>query len=226
MLRGARARHVREVLGVVVGDEVRVGVVRGGRGLGRVTEITDEAVVLRCQVGDAPPAPWLDVVLAVPRPKVLARVLEALASFGVRRIDLVNAWRVDRSYFASPKLATEALRASLWTGCEQGATTWLPEVTVRPLLVPFLDEVLAPRLAGEPRRVRLLAHPSAPGLEHAPSGAEGVTVAIGPEGGWIAAELDSFAALGFHTVAIGPAVLRVETAVAALWGQLCLWRRL
>ncbi len=110
VLRGARARHVREVLGVVVGDEVRVGVVRGGRGLARVTEITDEAVVLRCRVGDAPPAPWLDVVLAVPRPKVLARVLEALASFGVRRIDLVNAWRVDRSYFASPKLAAEALR--------------------------------------------------------------------------------------------------------------------
>jgi 16S rRNA (uracil1498-N3)-methyltransferase len=51
-------------------------------------------------------------------------------------------------------------------------------------------------------------------------------VAVGPEGGWIASELASFAALGFTPVALGPAVLRVEAAVAALVGQLWLWRRL
>jgi 16S rRNA (uracil1498-N3)-methyltransferase len=227
VLRDARARHAREVLGVAVGDELRVGVVRGPRGSARVEAVGDE-VVLACTLEDGvAAAPAVDVILAVPRPKVLSRTLEALASFGVRRVDLVNAWRVDKSYFGSPRLIGAEIDAALRLGCEQGSTTWLPEAAVHPLLVPFLDEVLAPRLAAEPRRRRLLAHPEAPGLEQAlPAGAEEVVVAIGPEGGWIASELASFAALGFHMVAIAPAVLRTETAAAALLGQLALWRRL
>jgi 16S rRNA (uracil1498-N3)-methyltransferase len=226
VLRGARGRHAREVLGARPGQALRVGVVRGARGVGVVELVGEDEVVLACRLEEAaPPEPWLDVVLAVPRPKVLARVLEALASFGVRRIDLVNAWRVDRSYLGSPRMAPAALRDVLLTGCEQGSTTWLPELAVRPLLVPFLHDVLGPRLAAEPRRRRLLAHPVAPGLEQTPAG-ETVVLAIGPEGGWIAAELASFAALGFQMVAAAPAVLRVETALAALVGQLFLWRRL
>jgi RsmE family RNA methyltransferase len=119
------------------------------------------------------------------------------------------------------------LHEALRLGCEQGATTWLPDVAVHPLLVPFLTGELAARLHAEPRRRRLIAHPSAPGLEHAlPAGEAELVVAIGPEGGWIEAELRSFAALGFQPVAIAPSVLRVETAAAALLGQLALWRRL
>jgi RsmE family RNA methyltransferase len=227
-LGAAAARHAREVLGARVGAELRVGVPRGGRGRGRVVEVGPAAVVLDVELDEPPPAPpWLDVVLALPRPKVLTRTLELLASFGVRRIDLTNAWRVDKSYLGSPRLDPDAIAAALRAGCEQGAHTWVPELSVHPLLVPFLEGTLGPRLAAEPRRRRLLAHPSGPGLEHAvPAGPNDVTVAVGPEGGWIAAELASFAALGFQLTAIAPAVLRVEAAVAALYGQLALWRRL
>jgi RsmE family RNA methyltransferase len=227
VLRGRRARHAREVLRVAPGDELRIGVARGPRGLGRVLDVAEDAVTLACRLeGEAPPPPWLDVILAVPRPKVLVRALEALASFGVRRIDLVNAWRVDKSFFGSPKLDAAALHEALVLGCEQGGVTWLPEFEVRPLLVPFLGEVLGPRLGAEPDRRRLLFHPSAPGLENVPLAGGRVVAAVGPEGGWIARELESFAALGFLPVSLGPAVLRVEAALAALAGQLWLWRRL
>jgi RsmE family RNA methyltransferase len=226
VLTGRRARHAREVLRVATGRELRVGLVRGPRGVGRVIAVGEE-VVLECAWETASPAPpWLDVVLAVPRPKVLARALEALASFGVRRVDLVNAWRVDKSFFGSRRLDDAAVREALVLGCEQGGLTWLPEVEVHPLLVPFLEETLAARLAAEPERKRLIAHPAAPGMEHAPLGDAPVALAVGPEGGWIAPELASFARLGFTPVALGPSVLRVEPALAALVGQLWLWRRL
>jgi RsmE family RNA methyltransferase len=226
VLRGRRARHAREVLRVAEGQPLRVGRVRGPRGVGRVIAVGDE-VILDCAFDEvAPPPPWLDVILAVPRPKVLTRVVEALASFGVRRLDLVNAWRVDRSFFASHRAGDEALAEALRLGCEQGGHTWLPEVAVHPLLVPFLRDTLAPRLAAEPRRVGLLAHPAAPGVENVPVADRPVVLAVGPEGGWIASELSSFAALGFHAVSAGAAVLRVETALPALVAQLWLWRRL
>ncbi len=172
------------------------------------------------------PRPPVELILAVPRPKVLPRVLETAASLGVARIDLVNAWRVDRSYFASPRLAADELAAALRLGCEQGATTWVPDIELHALLMPFLegDAGRWPAAAH-----RIIAHPRASSpIENAvPPGARSpILVAIGPEGGWIDRELASFAALDFRAVTLGPAVLRVESAVAAVLAQIQLLRRL
>jgi 16S rRNA (uracil1498-N3)-methyltransferase len=40
-------------------------------------------------------------------------------------------------------------------------------------------------------------------------------LAVGPEGGWTAAELALFAGTGWHSASLGPRILRVETAVIA-----------
>ena len=75
----------------------------------------------------------------MPRPKALARVIETCAAFAVRRIDLTNAWRVDKSYLRSPKLAAEALAHCGAARREQGATTHLPEIAVHERLMELLD---------------------------------------------------------------------------------------
>ena len=221
-----RARHLREVLRARPGQTVRAGVVRGATG--RAEVLADEgrmrlAVTLDGAAGTRPP---VELVLAVPRPKALPRALETAASLGVARIDLVNAWRVDRSYFASPRLAAGELAASLRLGCEQGATTWVPDIELHPLLMPFLETAAARWPAAAHR---IIAHPraGAPIESAVPPGARSpILIAIGPEGGWIDRELDSFAALDFRAVTLGPAVLRVESAVAAVLAQVQLLRRL
>ena len=50
-------------------------------------------------------------------------------------------------------------------------------------------------------------------------------LAIGPEGGWIERELETFVERGFKPVSLGAPILRVEAAVAAALGQLLLLQR-
>jgi 16S rRNA (uracil1498-N3)-methyltransferase len=220
-----RAQHLRTVLGVEVGSTVRAGVIGGATGTGRVTAI-DAAGGVTLQVAlDAPALPPLDVelVLAVPRPKVITRTIEIAASFAVRRIDLTNAWRVDKSYLRSPRLAPEALALAARIGAEQGATTHVPPITVHERLMSLLDARYPAGAKGS--ALRLVAHPGAPPIEAAVTESAPIELAIGPEGGWIERELDTFVARGFRPVSLGAPILRVEAAVASTLGQLLLLRR-
>ena len=222
-----RAQHLRDVLGVRVGQQVRAGVLGGGIGAAEVVSDDGAAIALRLVLAQpAPPPLDVELVLAVPRPKVIARVVETCAAFAVRRIDLTNAWRVDKSYLRSPRLEPEALHAAARLGAEQGATTHLPELAVHERLMTLLDARFA---APGPRR--LIAHPGAPPLERAIDGApfsrsHPAVLAIGPEGGWISRELDTFVARGFAPISLGAPILRVEAAVATALGQLLLLDRL
>ncbi len=213
-----RAKHLREVLGARAGVRVRAGVIAGGLGHAEVLADDGDAITLRLAIeGLPPPQLAVDLVLAVPRPKVVTRVIEACAAFAIRRIDLTNAWRVDKSYLRSPRLAAAALAHAARIGAEQGATTHLPAIAVHPRLMRLLDDRFA-----APGGTRLIAHPGAPPLERVMGP---VTLAIGPEGGWIERELETFVARGFAPVSIAAGILRTETAVAAALGQLALLLR-
>jgi RsmE family RNA methyltransferase len=222
-LADRRAGHLRSVLGAGVGARLRAGVIGGGIGSAELVADDGTAITLRLALTEpAPPPLPIELVLAVPRPKVLSRVVEAAAAFGVARIELTNAWRVDKSYLRSPRLAPDALVLAARLGAEQGGTTHLPAIAVHHRLMALLDA----RWPGPPD-VKLLAHPGAPPIETAitaPATAP-LTLAIGPEGGWIAREVETFIARGFSPVSLGAPILRVETAVAAALGQLLLLRR-
>jgi 16S rRNA (uracil1498-N3)-methyltransferase len=229
-LRDRRAQHLRSVLGAEVGSHVRAGVIGGGTGSAELLADDGAAITLRLALTEPAPAPLpIELVLAIPRPKVATRVVEAAAAFGVLRIELTNAWRVDKSYLRSPRLAPEALALAARLGAEQGATTHLPAITVHHRLMALLD-ARWPGHGSDTPAVKLIAHPGAPPIEAAvmePPGPQALlALAIGPEGGWIAREVDTFIARGFSPVSLGAPILRVETAVAAALGQLLMLERL
>jgi len=131
LIGGRRARHLVEVLRVAPGQRVRAGVIGGATGDAEVLAVAGDQISLRVTLSGPVPTPQpVDLVLAVPRPKVLSRVLQHAAAYGVRRIDLVNAWRVDKSYLGSSRLDDDALALALRLGAEQGMTTHLPAVAV------------------------------------------------------------------------------------------------
>jgi RsmE family RNA methyltransferase len=222
VLADRRAEHLRRVIGIAVTQTVRAGIV--GAGMGTAELISDDGTTMCLGLTITAPASEplpIDLVLAVPRPKVLTRVIEMAAAFGVARIDLTNAWRVDKSYLASPRLAPAALAYAVRFGAEQGATTHEPPVAIHDRFMALLD---ARWPAGGPPGTRLVAHPGAPPIEAAFAPGP-LVLAIGPEGGWIQRELDTFVERGFQPVSLGSPILRVETAVAAALGQLLLLQR-
>ena len=214
-LTGRRLRHVREVHRAKSEDELTVGVADGRIGRGRVAFIDDDVMEMEVTLDRDPPPPLpLTLILAVPRPKVLNRVIAGAASLGIKRIFLINAWRVEKSYWASPRMSPENLRTQSILGLEQGRDTMLPTIETRRLFRPFVEEEL-PSIAAGTRG--LVAHPHAPGVA---ATSAPVTLAVGPEGGWIEPELASLQRAGFEPAGFGPRALRVETFVAYAAGVL------
>src|SRR5688572_27101336 len=95
-LTGRRRAHVMNVHRAAAGDELVVGRLGGKIGKGVVTGLDDDAVEMRVTLDRDPPAPLpVTLVLAMPRPKVLNRVIASVTALGVKRIVLINAWRVE-----------------------------------------------------------------------------------------------------------------------------------
>jgi RsmE family RNA methyltransferase len=215
-----RARHILLVLKAGVGATVRVGLLAGPLGLATVVRVDGERVVLSCEFdGTRPEPPRLDVLLALPRPKVLGRLWSQLAALGVGRIVLVNAARVERCYFDSHVLSPENYRPRLIEGLQQARDTLLPEVLVRRRFRPFVEDELN---ALFPAGLRLVADPAGerrigdffPKADDA--AAPRVLLAVGPEGGWVPFELELLRAHGFEIAGMGRRTLRTDTACIGL----------
>lgn len=216
-LGGRRAAHVREVQRAAPGDELRVGLVDGELGSARVLSVADDAVVLEVELGTPPPAPLaVTLVVALPRPPSLRRILQQGTALGVKEFVLLHTRRVEKSYWQSHGLEGEALRGQLLLGLEQARDTVLPRIELRRRFRPFVCEELPARLENS---TGLVAHPEAG--THCPRAPDApVTLVVGPEGGLLPHELDLLCEQGCQPVALGRRVLRVETAVVALLARL------
>jgi 16S rRNA (uracil1498-N3)-methyltransferase len=216
-LRDRRFLHIRDVHRAKPGDVLRVGRVDGRMGTGVITAMNDLSLDLAVDLREEPPPPLaLKLFLALPRPKFLAKVLQTATSLGVKEIVLFNSYRVDKIYWSCQQIKPEEMRASCLLGLEQARDTILPKIELRPRFKPFVEDEMPSRIAGTEA---LLAHPVANrdcprGLTHP------LSLAIGPEGGFIDYEVKKLEEAGFETVKLSPRILKVETAVATLIGRL------
>ncbi|MCY1277079.1 RNA methyltransferase, RsmE family [compost metagenome] len=217
VLRGRRLKHLHEVHQAESGDRLRVGRLGGLMGQGTLLRLTADEAELEVQLDQPPPAKLpLTLLLALPRPKMLKRVLQTVAAMGVPRLVLLNSYRVEKSFWQTPFLTPEAIREQLVLGLEQARDTVLPEVSIEKRFKPFVEDRLPALAAGTQG---LVGHPGE--FPACPRAVEGpVTLAIGPEGGWIPYEVDKLREAGLQPVQLGARILRVETAVPALLARL------
>ena len=219
-LEGAQARHALDVLRVAPGQDIRVGVIDGAIGTGRVTRVGTDRVELHCTLGETPPEPDVDLLLALPRPKVMRRLWAQLAALGVGRIIVTNAARVERNYFDTHVLDPEFYRPLLIEGLQQAQDTRLPRVSVHRRFRPLVEDELDALSSADSR---LAAHPStkATAIGGAwPPAAARVLLAVGPEGGWDDFELGLLNERRFSLVSLGARTLRADTACVALLAAL------
>ncbi|HIJ90799.1 MAG: 16S rRNA (uracil(1498)-N(3))-methyltransferase [Desulfobulbaceae bacterium] len=227
-LTGRRAEHISKILRAAIGDNVRVGMLNGLIGTGCIREMSENTVGLQVNLTTAPPVfPPTDLILAVPRPIMLKRVLAQAVSMGVDRIFLINANRVEKSFFSSTLIQNNAFAEPLLLGLEQAIDTRMPEISVHPRFRPFVEDLLPELLADCP--IRLLAHPEGDQTIAQAAGRlleQRAILAIGPEGGWVDFEVQRFKEQGFVPFSLGARILRVDTAVPALLAQLSLLRQI
>jgi len=223
-----RAEHIRSILKLDVGDTVEVGLLNGPIGQAELLEVNDSRLLLSClEMTETPVASLeVDLICALPRPQTLKKVLFTSAMMGIRRLHLIRANRVEKSYFHSPTLHPEQQMKHLVEGLSQGKLTRLPDVQIHDRFRRFIeDDFPALESTEASPSLRLLPHPDVTRTlsEVFQSMPKRIVVAIGPEGGWVPFELDIMQACGFEMFTLGHWVLRVEHAVTAVMAQIELW---
>ncbi len=215
---GRQLEHMHATLNAKEGDQLTVGLENGAMGKACITQLNKKEAILQIDWNETPlpPSLPLNLIVALPRPKMLKRIIQSCTALGVKQIYFINAWKVEKSYWQSPWLKDEKIRDNCILGLEQAKDTRMPAVHLRNRFKPFVEDEL-PAIAEDSHK--LIAHP---GVPHAcPVGLNRkCTLAIGPEGGFTPYEVGKFQECGFEAVHLGPRILRVETAVTALLARL------
>lgn len=212
-----RFQHIVSILGSQPGDYLRAGLLNGPMGSAHIDSITLDQITLSLSLDQTPPAKLpLTIILALPRPKMIRRVLRTVAEIGVAELILLNTYKVEKSYWRSPALNDEAVKNYFKEGLQQARDTVLPNLRMARLFKPFVEDEL-PRIVADKKAV--VAHPGhyqpCPIAFNQPC-----VLAIGPEGGFIDYEILKLQAAGFECVQMGARILRVETALTSLVARL------
>lgn len=214
----AQIKHINIILKAKIGDVLKIGELGGHLGVGRVAKLDDESCVLEDIRLDIRPPPKLDVtvILALPRPKVLRRLVLDMTAFGVGRLIFINSARTDKSYWGSPLLAR--LDEFVMEGLQQGVDNMPPTIIFAKRFKPFVQDEL-PGLIQDKSAV--VFHPYAEmkfndfvSRHHLPK-----VIIIGAEGGFVPYEIDLLTSVGVQAVTLGGRILRTESAVNAILGR-------
>lgn len=212
-----RLHHLRTIKNMQLNDTLEVGLLNDKVGTARVLLLDKSRVELQVQLYNDSPAPLpVHLILALPRPKMLKRILQTISSMGVKKLTLIHSAKVEKSYWQTTWLEPKKLQQNLILGLEQAKDTLLPEVTCYKRFKPFVEDVLPDLIIGTRA---LIAHPGK-GRFCAADVTQPVTLVIGPEGGFIDYEVEKFIQAGLTVCHLGARILRVETAIPVLLGRL------
>jgi len=217
ILKGKRKDHILNVIKAQKNDTLFCGLKNNNMGKGIILKVDSSEIELKVTLNQKPPSPLpLTLILALPRPKMLKRIIESSTTLGVKTIYLINSWRVEKSFWQSPVLSDENLNKILITGLEQAKDTIMPKIFKKQLFTPFVKQEL-PNISKN--SLCITAHPKT--ATPCPRGInQQTTLVIGPEGGFIDLEIETLEQVGFKTVNLGKRILRTETAVPVLISRL------
>lgn len=233
-----RAEHVLNVLHGAVGQVLKTGEIDGPVGTSVIREIRGlherepgsaqrgngllaGEIVVECDHRQAAPQPWIDLVLAPPRPRVLKRLLPQLSAMGVGMIVLVGAEKVEKSFWGAQLVKEEVYRPLLVDGLMQSGASAVPSIRIEKNFRRYAETRMEEEFASH---VKIVAHPPSVQDPARPcatvSGDARAVLAIGPEGGWTDAEVELLESRGFSRYSLGNRILRTDTATIALIARL------
>ena len=216
IISGRRLKHLNNILKLKPDEQIDVGKVGGLIGKGRIISINEDEAKLDLEICTSPPEKLpLSLIIGLPRPKMLSRILRNVAAAGVKSLHLINSRKVEKSYWQSPLLQIENIHKQFKTGLEQASDTILPDIKLWQQFKPFVEDFLPNFLSGHRS---FIAHPGNYPLLPADSNMA-TTVALGPEGGFIPYEIEKLIDAGCAPVSLGTRILRLESAIDTVIGR-------
>lgn len=212
-----RLQHIQSVLNAQVGDSLCAGLLNGLAGKATISVMDDSSATLLTSFDQPPPSALpLTVILALPRPKMLRRILRNTAELGIKQLYLINSYKVEKSYWQTPFL--EPATQDLWLkdGLMQAKDTVLPQIHLKKRFKPFVEDELPAIIDC---KEAFVAHPYNARTMPDPSTHERVII-IGPEGGFIDYEVNLLQEQGVKPITMGERIYRVENALTLLSTQL------
>jgi RsmE family RNA methyltransferase len=218
IIRDYRLTHIFKVLNPSIGQSLKVGLLGGDCGYGIVESIDSQVIKLKVFLNEsAPTRHQFDIVLALPRPKMLRKILRTIAEYGVKNLHLINSARVEKSYWQSPLLQPEKIHDALMAGMERSKDTLMTNVSLHKRFRPFVEEQLSDLCATRNCWITdMKADKSAIELDIASTPA---VVLIGPEGGFVPFEVELATSKIARSIHLGTRVLSVDTAVTTVLAQ-------
>lgn len=208
-------QHLQQHLAIKVGDTLKVGVLNHTRFLTEVREVSDQQIKVNLlEQQEIPKKLPVTLIVAMPRPKVLRRLVMDAVTLGVEKLVLLHSYRVDKSYWQTPFL--NQIEHYVQLGLEQAGDVIAPEIILEKRFKPFVEDRLSVWNQTQPTFV---GHPYTEKL--APIGFnQACQVMIGPEGGFIPYEIELLEKNGCQAVTLGNRILRTETAIPYVLGRL------
>lgn len=216
-ITGRRFRQLVDVIKCPVGKVCKAGLLGGLRGTAQVVSLTSEEIIFDTDLNEQPPEPsGVRLAVALQRPQTFSKVLHIATTMGVKQILFFHSFKVEKSYWQSPRILPENFRSELIEALEQCGDTILPEISFCNRFKEFSENAL-PAFADGTKMIF-----GAPGASLSPSHFANtpVTLIVGPEGGLTQYEEDVLSKLGASGVTLGSRILRTEYALAALLGKL------
>lgn len=171
----------------------------------------------------------VSLILALPRPLQIGRILPMISQIGVDHLILTSAAKVPKDYFGSHLFRKpEIFREKLIEGLCQAGDVRLPKLRVVRNLRQFLLSEDFDELFPKESYARVLTHPKRHDDPEEPlrmsevqfpvNSPPRIVIAVGPEGGWEEpTELDMFKNdCGFQQITLGSRTLRSDVAVSGL----------
>ena len=219
-LPGSAAHHASRVLRLSAGDELVIFDGGGGAFRCRMTGESPVVEILeRRPEGKEAKIP-VTLVQALCANDKMDWVVQKAVELGAAAIQVVETRRSVVRLSGDRARRREAhWRSVAISACEQCGRNVVPEI---PRIEPLFDWIASQDGGG----LGLMLSPSGAPLRNFPLPQGGVSLLVGPEGGFTPEEEAFAQSRGFREAKLGPAILRTETAglaglaaIEALWGE-------
>lgn len=223
-----RYLHITKILKLKTGDFFKAGIINSELGRAQIKDITEKRIIFDFISTEKPhPLYPLHLILGIPRPIQLKRLLKDVSTLGVSSIHLVGTVLGEKSYITSSLIANGEITKYLIEGASQAGSTLLPSYSIYSSLNKALgqegkwgeddvnDENIVRLLFDvENEEMRYNSKDKIP-LICDSKGEKQIVLAIGSERGWARSERELFKKYNFATVTLGHRIMRCETATIA-----------